>query len=213
MKIFLCVHHFPPAQVAGTEIYCLQLSKYLIEKGNDITVLVPNYGLRENKEYYYEGVRVLKFAEPSVVDRALITRKSIPLGVLPFTKILEIEKPGILHFHTLGGSNGIGMPHVRAAAKLGIKIIFSLHVAGFTCSTGTLKYKNSIPCDGYADPLRCTACFYTSKNLSGLKARGLLSLAAGFYHLGYNTRNWGNSAGTALGFPFIIKALKNDLAK
>lgn len=213
MKIFLCLNHFLPFQVAGTEIYCLQLAKYLQAADHDVAVLIPNYGKTQNEEYIYEGTRVLQFAEPSVVDRALIMRKRIPLGVLAFGKILEQEKPDMLHFHTVAGSNGIGMQHVRTAAKFNIKILFTYHIAGYSCSTGTLKFKNQVACDGYIDLMRCTNCIYASKNINGLKARSLSFIANIFSLLHYNSRNWKNSLGTAIGFPFMIKELKQDLAE
>ncbi len=213
MKIFLCLNHFLPAQVAGTEIYCLHLAKFLQNKGYVVTVLFPNYGKQEDNEYEYQGIRVLQFAEPSVVDRELKMNKKIPLGVVAFEKILEKENPALIHFHSIGGSNGVGMPHVRVAARLGIKMLFTLHIAGYTCSTGTLRFKNEIPCDGYTDPIRCTACIYSTKKITGLKARGLLSVASGLFQVGYNSRNWNNRAGTALGFPFMIRGLKNELAE
>lgn len=211
MNIFLCLNHFLPLQVAGTEIYCLQLAKHLQVNGHNITVLIPNYGKVENEEYVYEGIRVLQFAEPSVVDRALMMRKKIPLGVIAFGKILEQEKPDVLHFHSVGGSNGVGMHHVRKAASLSLKMLFTFHIAGYSCSTGTLRFKNQVACDGYIDPLRCTVCIYASKNISGLKERGLYTFSNIFYYLGYNSRNWRTSLGTALGFPFMIKDLKQDL--
>ena len=211
MKIFIALNHFLPQQVAGTEIYCLQLAKYLQKEGYDITVLIPNYGKNSNDSYTYEGIRVIQFAEPSIVDRDLIMRRKPPLGISSFIEFLKKEKPDLIHFHSIAGSNGIGMHHVRAAAALSLKLLFTFHISGYSCSTGTLRYKNEVPCDGYIDPLRCTTCIYASKNIKGNKHKVLVGFAAMFYRLGYNSRNWNNALGTALGFPFIIKELKKDL--
>lgn len=211
MRIFFCLNYFLPWQVAGTEIYCLQLAKYLQKEGHDIKVLIPNYGKNSNDTYTYEGIRVIKFAEPSIVDRDLIMRRKQPRGVSAFTRILKEERPELIHFHNVGGSNGVGIHHVRAAAALSLKILFTFHISGYTCSTGTLHFKNEVRCDGYIDPLRCTTCIYTSKNINSSKQKVLAVLATTFYSLGYNSRRWDNALGTALGFPFMIKELKKDL--
>lgn len=211
MKIFLCLNHFLPANIAGTEIYTFNLARYLVRNNYAVTVLIPHYGEVTNAEYYYENIRVLQFAEPSIVNRELIMRKVKPIGVSSFSEILENEKPAIIHFHTVSGSNGITMHHVRAAAKLGIKLLFTFHISGYSCTTGTLKLNNQVPCDGYVDPLRCTTCIYQSKGITGIKNRWLTSITALLYKVRYNARSWNNSAGTALGFPFMIEALKKDL--
>ena len=213
MKIIFTLNYFLPHRIAGTEIYCLQLAKYLKVKGNDITVLIPNYGKETDNSYNHEGIKVIQFAEPTIVDRDLIMRRKQPLGISAFTRILKEEKPDLIHFHNVGGSNGVGIHHVRAAAALSLKILFTFHIAGYTCSTGTLHFHNEIRCDGYIDPLRCTTCIYSSKNIKGTRQKTLAGLAAIFYRLGYNSRQWDTSLGTALGFPFMIKEMKEDLVE
>ena len=60
-----------------------------------------------------------------------------------FNAFLKSEKPDIVHFHELAGSNGIGINHVLAAKKYGAKVILTFHLAGYTCGTGTLIYKEN----------------------------------------------------------------------
>lgn len=68
----MVLNHYLPHQVAGTEVYTSLLACYLKEQEVDVKVLIPNYGESEGNSYLNDQVQVVKYAEPSVVDRALI---------------------------------------------------------------------------------------------------------------------------------------------
>lgn len=200
-------------QVAGTEIYVLSLAKAMQKKGYEVLVLIPNYGRNIDESYIHQNIRVVKFAESTVLNRKLIVGKTIPEGVNNFSKILQIENPTIIHFHTVGGSNGVSLHHVRAAKQTTAKLVSTLHLAGYSCKTNNLLYKKKEPCNGYIDVLKCTKCVYAEKNLGVLKTNVLYAAATMAYKFNYDPSNWDNTIGTAIGFPFIIKKLKNDLAE
>jgi glycosyltransferase involved in cell wall biosynthesis len=205
LKVLLCLNHFLPDKVAGTEVYCLSLAKGLQGQQVDVTVLAPNYDQTINQFYEIDGIPVIRYAEPSAVDRALIMGKRKPEGLLYFEKVLTDIQPDIIHFHGLGGSNGITHHHVLLAKKLEFKVLFTFHIAGLSCFTGNLLYKEETKCDGYAAPLKCSRCVYSSKQISGIK-KTLLTTASGIaFKIGYDTSAWQSSLGTAIGFPFIIK--------
>ena len=192
-------------------MYCLSLAKALQLQGQQVIVVVPNYGAHSNAQYETEGVPVIKYAEPSVVDRALIMGKKLPAGLGFFEGVIAGIQPDIIHFHGLGGSNGITHHHVLLAKKMTCKVLFTFHIAGLSCFTGNLVYKEETPCNGYAAPLKCTRCVYSSKQL-GVMQKQLLNLsAAATYKMGYDTSAWQSSLGTAIGFPFIIKERKRRL--
>ena len=155
MKIIHVLNHFLPQQTAGTEVYTWALSKELIKNGVEVKVLIPNYGTDIHESYIYDGIQVHQFSEPSLVDRELIMGFREADGLKNFDSFLEQEKPNIVHFHELAGSNGIGLPHVRAAKKMGSKVIMTFHLAGYTCATGTLMYKGRTPCNGKINTLKC----------------------------------------------------------
>jgi glycosyltransferase involved in cell wall biosynthesis len=211
LKIIHCLNHYLPQQVAGTEVYAQALINESFDKGIDAVVLIPNYNSFVTEQYKYENTKVIKYAEPSIVNRDLITRKTIPEGLSNFIKVIIEEKPDIVHFHIVGGSNGITLHHVRIVNQYGIRIVLTLHIAGYTCKTGNLLYKNAIPCNGLIDSNKCTRCLYNSEKITGLQ-NGLLSAAANALHrIRYNTNRWNNTLGTALGYPFLIDELKNNL--
>ncbi len=213
MKIIYCLNHFLPTQVAGTEVYVFSLAKAMQKKGYEVLVLIPNFGKPFDESYNYENIKVIKFAEPTVLTHQIIIGKAIPDGVTYFAKILNIEKPSIIHFHTVGGSNGISLHHVREAKKNNAKLITTFHLAGYSCKTNNLLYKKQEPCNGYIDVLRCTSCVYDEKGLSNLKTNILFGAASAAYKLKYDASKWNTTLGTAIGFPFIIEKLKKDLVE
>jgi hypothetical protein len=60
MKLVFCLHHFLPEFVGGTEIYVANLAKQLVQKGNQVVVIIPNLGTNSTDEYFHEGIRVIK---------------------------------------------------------------------------------------------------------------------------------------------------------
>lgn len=211
MKVIHCLNNFLPQQVAGTEVYTQALVKELLQKNIEALVLIPNYGKTKNETYWHENIRVIRYAEPSVVNRALIMGRTIPEGLLHFKKIIEEEKPSVVHFHIAGGSNGISLHHVHAVKQPGIKIIMTFHLAGYTCKTNNLLYKNKLPCNGIIDAKRCTRCIYTDMKMGIIKRNALYGAALTAHAFHYNTTHWNNKYGTAIGYPFLIDQLKKNL--
>jgi glycosyltransferase involved in cell wall biosynthesis len=211
VKIIFCLNHFLPLQVAGTEVYVFTLAKAMQQKGYEVLVLIPNFGKAIDESYNYENIRVIKFAEPTELTHQVIIGKAIPDGVEYFNKIINTEKPSIIHFHTVGGSNGISLHHVREAKKSNVKLITTFHLAGYSCKTNNLLYKKKERCNGYIDVLKCASCVYAEKGLSNLKTNILFGAASAAYKLKYDASKWNTTLGTAIGFPFIIEKLKKDL--
>ena len=130
MKVLQVLNHFLPHQTAGTEIYAYSLSRELQDNGVSVSVVIPNYKKSNSEEYIYNGLKVFKYAEPSEVNRSLIMGFRKPDGLSSFISILKEQKPDIVHFHELAGSNGITIHHVKAAKHSGAKVLFTLHLAG-----------------------------------------------------------------------------------
>ena len=200
-----------PQQVAGTEVYVFTLAKEMQRMGNNVTILIPNFEKSLNDTYIHENIKVIKFAEPTILNRGIIAGNIIPDGVLNFSKIVKDLQPDIIHFHTVGGSNGVSIHHLRAAKESNAAIVITFHLAGYSCITNNLLYKNKIPCNGFVNILKCTKCAYTDKGLGSFKKNILYKTAALAYKLNYNTRDWNNSLGTAISYPFVIKKNKADL--
>jgi glycosyltransferase involved in cell wall biosynthesis len=211
MKVIHCLNHFLPHQIAGTEIYTLSLIKSLWQFGVESLVVIPNYGIEEDEEYVFDEIKVIKYGEPSIVDRSLIMGKRVPDGLKRFLQILQKEQPDIVQFHEITGSNGITVNHVIRAKQLGFRTVMTFHLAGYSCKVGSLMYKSQIPCEGIIQTGKCTFCSNHAQKISSLQAYLLHGayLITDIFH--YDSTRWNNRLGTAIGFPTIIKQLKYKL--
>lgn len=211
MKVIHCLNHFLPGKVAGTEVYVQALVHQLRPLGIDSLVLIPHYGSTVNERYEIDGIRVVKYAEPSEVDRSLKMGKRVPDGLKHFMEVLHNEQPDVVHFHDIAGSNGITMLHVRSSRKAGFRNIMTLHIARYSCMTGNLMYKNEQYCDGTIIINKCTKCNFYVNGLGNAAASVLFPVAALFKSVGYNTTKWNSKLGTAIGYPFVIEQLRSNL--
>jgi glycosyltransferase involved in cell wall biosynthesis len=207
VKIIQVLNHFLPDNVAGTEVYVKSLSTHLLQNGHECIVIIPNYGKSENDGYQYDNIKVIKFAEDSEVDRDLIMGFKLPNGIGSFKECLLTEKPDVVHFHEIAGSNGITINHVVEAKRLGFKTMFTFHLASNSCKTGELLYKGKQLCDGIINIKKCTSCYLHKK-----QQPKILSLVSAFLFLiGLDTTKWKSKVGTALGTAFLIKQQQEKL--
>ncbi|MFC4261274.1 glycosyltransferase [Ferruginibacter yonginensis] len=211
MKIVQVLQHFLPQQTAGTEVYTYALSKALLQQGHEVTVVIPGYGATATTQYVYEGITVIQYAEPSVVDRALIMGERAPDGLTNFTAVIKNVSPDLVHFQAVGGSNGVGILHVTAVHSMAIPIVTTLHLAGYSCISNNLLFKDAVVCDGIIDVYKCSSCALHQKGLRGAKLSMVHSLGTLMFKAGFNSIGWGNSLGTALAHPFLIQSLQHRL--
>jgi glycosyltransferase involved in cell wall biosynthesis len=209
VKVIQVLNHFLPQQTAGTEVYTWALSKQLQQKNIEVEVVIPHYGKNVSARYVYDELPVFQYAESSVVDRALIMGFREPDGLKSFLAHLQEQKPDLVHFHELAGSNGITLKHVLAAKSTGAKVIMTFHLAGYTCKTGTLLYKDEVLCDGMIRLQKCSSCYLQGKGNRALNAL-LLPLSSVFNQLGIDSTKWNSKAGTALGTVHLIERLKKN---
>ena len=213
MKIIHVLNWYLPENIAGTEVYVCALVRELKKIGILSKVIIPNYGKTENESYIFDEVEVIKYAEPTIVDRAFITGQKAPGGLSSFLKILDIEKPDIIHFHELDGSIGIGLFHVEAAKKLGVKLVMTFHLTKYTCKTGTLMYMNQIKCDGVINKFKCSDCWLNETGLKKSKMQFIKSAYTVMQYLQLDTRFLKNKVGTALALPNIILEIRKNLLR
>ena len=203
------LNHFLPHQTAGTEVYTWALCKQLQQKGVELKIIIPHYGHHQSSYYEYDGLQVFQYAEPSVVDRSLKMGFRKPDGLNAFEEHLKNESPDIVHFHELAGSNGITLHHIMAAKNAGARVVMTFHLAGNTCKTGTLLYKDQLLCDGMIRLQKCSSCYLHGKGNSALNAL-LLKGSSVFNQLGIDTTKWNSKAGTALGTVYLIEKLRKN---
>ena len=99
MKVIQVLNHFLPQQTAGTEVYTWALSKQLQKQNIDVKVVVPNYNKNSSEDYFYDGLAVHQYSEPSVVDRSLTMGFRSADGLPNFIAYLQQNQPDIVHFH------------------------------------------------------------------------------------------------------------------
>ncbi|MEO9145219.1 MAG: glycosyltransferase [Ginsengibacter sp.] len=213
MKIIFCLHHFLPDFVGGTEIYVSNLAKQLQQNNIEAVVLIPNLGIDKTEEYIHEGIRVIRYAENSIEDRAMILGKKKPDGLQEFSAIIKNENPGLVHFHELAPGRGINLFHVEEVHILKIPLVITFHVPFYTCLRGSLLYKGHTKCDGKINIKKCTACMYQQKNITGIKGTLLNEVAMALFHFHINPTRLNSSVGTAFGFPFVIDKMRKDLLR
>ena len=165
MKIAFCLRNFLPGQAGGTEVYIAALSEGLQKLGVQVIVIKPGFGKLKISEYVYNSIRVLEYPESVNYTKDIITGKKIPGGTALFKQVLISEKPNIVHFHEINGSNGITIEHLRIAKSLLIPVFTTLHLTGYVCKAGTLKYKNEVECNGFIDERKCSICLLHQKGL------------------------------------------------
>jgi glycosyltransferase involved in cell wall biosynthesis len=211
MRIVLCLSHFMPQQTAGTEVYTLALGKALQASGHEVTVVIPNYDTTVGDEYFFEGLRVKRYAEPNHIDKALVNGKRPPDGIKAFEALLKELNPQIVHLQELAGSSGIGIYHLRRMKRMHIKIVFTMHLARYSCFTGSFMYKGIESCGGIIDIKKCTECSLSKYPIHPLLKKTLSASSLALYNLKINTGSIAHSAATALSFPFIINDFKKQL--
>ena len=164
-----CLRNFLPSHVAGTELYVDALCKDLRQMGMETVIVKPGFDKKITEEYIYNQQRVIEYPQSSLNDTDLITGNKAPTGLRGFKKVLEQEKPDIVHFHEISGSNGITIAHYEVAKALQIPIFTTLHLVGYVCKTGMLQYKNKNDCDGVIKTYKCAVCtLYNRGVYSGL---------------------------------------------
>lgn len=167
--------------------------------GHQVIIIIPNYGAAQNEEYVYEGLKVIKYAEPSVVDRDLIMGKRKPDGLPYFLSILNEEKPDIVHFHEIAGSNGITYHHVKAAKQAEFKVVTTFHLMGYTAISDS-----SVDTADIFNTYQGSLNFYKKKGFHTLTANFMYALSLGFRFLNFDTST-GGKLGTALSVPVLVE--------
>ena len=157
-KIILAIENFPPQTFAGTEIYVLNLARYLRQKNHSVSIVIPH---SESGEYEYEGFKVYKYKISSKSTADELNGFIPPVGIDEFESILNKLEPDLVHFHSF--NRVMNSWHFKAAKQMGTRIVFTTHVAGLFCMRGDLCYKGKVICDGKIRSHRCMACYVHQK--------------------------------------------------
>jgi glycosyltransferase involved in cell wall biosynthesis len=174
VKIVHLLGWYFPDSIGGTEVYVETLCRRLREAGHDVLVAAPDSHHAAPERYEHDGVQVFRYAIPDTPTRDEAYHRVVVRGGERLHRWLADERPDVLHVHSF--TTGVGLPEIREANRLGIRVIVTCHLPGFgyMCRTGELMQWGRIPCDGVVEPAKCASC-----NLTRLGLAQPLAVAAG----------------------------------
>jgi len=196
VKIVHLVGWYFPDSVGGTEVYVEGLCRRLRDAGHDVLVAAPDARHAQPERYEHDGVAVFRYSIPSAPTRDEAFHRTPARGVERLHRLLAEERPDVLHLHSF--TTGAGLPEIREAARLGIRVVVTGHLPGFgyMCRSGELMQWGRQPCDGYVTPRKCASCNLTRLGMpqSASRVVGALPLA-----LSRAVENLPGRLGTTLG--------------
>jgi glycosyltransferase involved in cell wall biosynthesis len=171
MKIAHLVGWYFPDSVGGTEVYVEGLCRRLRAAGHEVLVAAPDAHHAAPERYDHDQVPVFRFAIPAAPTRDEAHQRVALRGAERFARWLADERPDILHVHSF--TTGVGLPEIREAHRLGIRVIVTCHLPGFgyMCRSGELMQWGRVPCDGIVIPDKCASCNLTRLGMPESMAR------------------------------------------
>ena len=161
MKICLVTNLYEPYSTGGADIYVKWIAEALQERGHEVFVVTtcpPRDSFLKIKKEKIAGVQVYRFFPLNIYWGYLAQRKPLilkpfwhtvellnPHVYLAFRRILNKEKPDIVHINNMGGfSNAI----FWASRGQGRKLIYTLHDYLSVCPKSVLLRNNFDRCSG-----------------------------------------------------------------
>jgi glycosyltransferase involved in cell wall biosynthesis len=171
MKIVHLLGWYFPDSVGGTEVYVEGLCRRLRAAGHDVLIAAPDSHHAVPERYLHDGVPVFRYVISDTPTRDEAYHRVPVRGVEAFYRWLAQERPDVLHVHSI--TTGVGLPEVREAHRLGIRVIVTCHLPGFgyMCRTGELMQWGHTPCDGIVIPAKCASCNLTRLGMPQPAAR------------------------------------------
>ncbi|HJZ77583.1 MAG TPA: glycosyltransferase [Vicinamibacterales bacterium] len=203
VKIAHLLGWYFPDSVGGTEVYVEGLCRRLRAAGHDVLIAAPDARRVAPPSYQHDDVRVFRYPVPAVPTRDEACHGGVVRGAEQLHRWLAVERPDLLHVHSI--TTGCGLPEIREAVRLGIRVIVTCHLPsfGFMCRNGTLMQWGTEPCDGVVEPGKCAACNLVRLGMPRAPARVVGSVPVGVSRM---LDALPGKAGTALGMAASIDA-------
>jgi glycosyltransferase involved in cell wall biosynthesis len=169
MKVVHTPFTYHPGPVGGTEVYVESLARCLQQR--QVTSIIAAPG-KETAFYEHAGLAVRRFALSDEVNdiRDLYGEGDVKASQ-EFAKILDDERPDILHMHAF--TRGVSLLMAREARRRGVKVVFTYHTPTVSCQRGTLMRWGQDVCDGKLNVHDCSACSLQALGLSKMTALAL----------------------------------------
>jgi len=165
-----------PDSSGGTEVYVNLLAQSLRAQGIECAVAAPSRSM-EASRYIHEGTEVFRYPVPTNWFRREAQGSVPPRQFEIFEEWLGKRQADVYHQHSW--TSACGLWHLKAAKRLGLKTVVTIHVPGIICMRGTMLHEGRTACDGEIRPRRCAACWLQSKGLSVSAAGRLAALPRG----------------------------------
>ena len=108
------------------------------------------------------GIKVWRFeCRETGGDLGEIYGEGDPVAAESFKKVLDAERPDIVHFHAW--SPAVSILLVREVKRRGIRMVQTYHTPTLSCPRGTLMRWGKIVCDGDWVKRPCVACSVEGK--------------------------------------------------
>jgi glycosyltransferase involved in cell wall biosynthesis len=163
LRILMVNLGFPPESVGGSELYTYHLSKALIEKGHEVTVLAAVQDVTLNPfeviHTSFENISIIKIANSPVHARSFADHFLSAQVDASFIKIIGETKPDLVHFQHLAYLSG-RLP--EAAHRLNVPSILTLHDYWYLCFRSRLLRPGYGICPGPSGGTFCASCNHKS---------------------------------------------------
>jgi glycosyltransferase involved in cell wall biosynthesis len=171
VKIVHLLGWYFPDSVGGTEVYVEALCRRLRAAGHQLLVAAPDAHHAARERYEHDGVPVFRYQIAAVPTRDEAQHRVAVRGAERLYQFLADERPDILHVHSF--TTGVGLPEIREARRLGIRVIVTCHLPsfGYMCRSGELMQWGRVPCDGFVAVGKCAACNLTRLGMPQAIAR------------------------------------------
>jgi len=148
-------------------VYVKGLAEELSKLGVENVVAAPKAGLKEVESFQGEdGIRVWRFwCRESGGDLGEIYGEGDPVAAESFKKVLDAERPDIVHFHAW--SPAVSILLVREVKRRGIRMVQTYHTSTLSCPRGGLMRWGKIVCDGDLARRPCALCAIHGKLRKG----------------------------------------------
>jgi glycosyltransferase involved in cell wall biosynthesis len=171
VKIAHLLGWYFPDSVGGTEVYVEGLCRRLRSAGHDVLIAAPDSHHAVPERYLHDDVPVFRYAISDTPTRDEAYHRVPVRGADKLYRWLKEERPDVLHVHSI--TTGVGLPEIREAHRLGIRVVLTCHLPGFgyMCRTGELMQWGRVPCDGIVIPSKCASCNLTRLGMAQPFAR------------------------------------------
>ena len=200
---------YPPGSLGGTEVYLSGLVRELRDLGIVSRIIAP-LAPQQLDGYDFDGAIVRTYPVNISPSRDELRGEICGEGIDRFRSILSEEQPHVYHQHSW--SRGLGGAHLRAARKLGLKTVLTVHVPNNICLRGTMMRFGESACDGRIAKTKCAECWSHARGAPKSLARALARVpsivSSRFAQAGFDNR-----AATALSARRIVTERITDVAR